>query len=282
MNSKDAKHLEGIMRASSPQTRTMAIASGKGGVGKTNIAVNLSICLAASNKKVVLFDADLGVGNVDLLMDINSRHNLSHVLSGQKKLRDIVNITPEGVEVICAGSGIENLTNLNQFQLQRLLNELEELEANTDMMVIDTGAGINATVMGFCMAADHVLVVTTPEPAAMTDAYAIIKILSAHKFPSRISLVVNMANSIAEGKRIYRQIANTAMRFLGITLFEAGVLCKTERLPAAVRARTPVVIKYPRAQITSAIAAMAARLSITPATMRTEEGFFKKVVNLFF
>ena len=94
MNSKDAKHLERIMRVSSPQTRTMAIASGKGGVGKTNIAVNLSICLAASNKKVVLFDADLGVGNVDLLMDINSRHNLSHVLSGQKKLREIVNITP--------------------------------------------------------------------------------------------------------------------------------------------------------------------------------------------
>lgn len=282
MNSKDAKYLENVMSALSPKTRVIAITSGKGGVGKTNIAVNLAICLAASNKKVVLFDADLGLGNIDVVMNINNRYNLMQVISGQKELREIINIAPAGVEVICAGSGIAELANINQFQLQRLIDELEELENNTDMIIIDTGAGINNTVMNFCIAADNVLVVTTPEPSAMTDAYAMIKVLNARNFDGRISLVVNMANSIAEGKRIYRQIADVAMKFLELPVYEAGVICKTDQLANSVRTRKPVVLKYPKAKVTSAIAAMAARLSRNPTAMQKKDGFFKRVVNCFF
>lgn len=270
------------MSAQSPKTRVIAITSGKGGVGKTNIAVNLSICLAASNKKVVLFDADLGLGNIDVVMNITSRYNLMQVLSGQKELREIINIAPAGVEVICAGSGIEELANINQFQLQRLIDELEELENNTDMLIIDTGAGINNTVMNFCTAADNVLVVTTPEPSAMTDAYAMIKVLAARNFTGRISLVVNMANSIAEGKRIYRQVADVARRFLDLPVYEAGVICKTQQVSNSVRTRKPVVLNYPNAKITSAIAAMAARLSRNSTARQKKEGFFKRVVNCFF
>lgn len=270
------------MSAQSPKTRVIAITSGKGGVGKTNIAVNLSICLAASNKKVLLFDADLGLGNIDVVMNISNRYNLMQVISGQKELREIINIAPAGVEVICAGSGIEELANINQFQLQRLIDELEELESNTDMLIIDTGAGINNTVINFCTAADSVLVVTTPEPSAMTDAYAMIKVLAARNFEGRISLVVNMANSTAEGKRIYRQVADVAMKFLDLPVYEAGVICKTQQVTNSVRTRKPVVLNYPGSKITSAIAAMAARLSRNSTPMQKKDSFFKRVVNCFF
>lgn len=282
MNSKDAKYLENVMSDQSPKTRVIAITSGKGGVGKTNIAANLAICLAAANKKVLLLDADLGLGNVDIIMDINSRYNLMQVISGQKELREIINIAPAGVEVICGGSGIEELANINQFQMQRLLDELDELENNNDMIIIDTGAGINSTVINFCTAADSVLVVTTPEPSAMTDAYAMIKVLAARNFAGRINLVVNMAKSIAEGKRIYRQIADVAMRFLNLPVYEAGVICKTDQVTNSVRTRKPVVLNYPKAKVTSAIAAMAARLSRNSPQMRTKDSFFKRVVNRFF
>jgi flagellar biosynthesis protein FlhG len=270
------------MSEQSPKTRVIAITSGKGGVGKTNIAANLAICLAASNKKVVLFDADLGLGNIDIIMNINSRYNLMQVISGQKELREIINIAPAGVDVICAGSGIAELANINQFQLQRLIEELEELENNTDMLIIDTGAGINNTVMNFCTAADNVLVVTTPEPSAMTDAYAMIKVLDARNFDGKISLVVNMANSIAEGKKIYRQVADVAMRFLDLPVYEAGIICKTDLVTNSVKTRKPVVLNYPKAKVTSAIAAMAARLSRNSAATQKKDSFFKRVVNCFF
>ncbi|MBW8034335.1 MAG: MinD/ParA family protein [Planctomycetes bacterium] len=282
MNCKDAKYLESVMSAQSQKTRVIAITSGKGGVGKTNIAANLAICLAASNKKVVLFDADLGLGNIDVIMNINSRYNLTQVISGQKELHEIINIAHAGVDVICAGSGIAELANINQFQLQRLIDELEELENNTDILIIDTGAGISNTVMNFCTAADNVLVVTTPEPTAMTDAYAMIKVLAARNFDGRISLVVNMANSIPEGKRIYRQVADVAMRFLNLPVYEAGIICKNDQVTKSVKSRKPVVLNYPKAKVTSEIAAMAARLSRNQTPMKKKNSFFKRVVNCFF
>lgn len=281
MDSSDTRHLEEMMANGSGRAKVLTVTSGKGGVGKTNISANLAICLTAAGKKVVLLDADLGLGNLDLVMNINSRVNLSHVVSGQKTLEEAINIGPAGVEVICGGSGIEEMANLNQFQRQRLLEELDKLQNNADIIIIDTGAGISSSVISFCLAADHVLVVTTPEPSAMTDAYAMIKVLAGRRFDGRMSLVVNMADSISEGKRIYRQIADVAMRFLEMPIFEAGVLCRTDKLTTAVRKRIPVVLAYPRSKITSSLAAMAARLSRGSA-VRNQEGFFRRVVNLFF
>jgi len=278
---RDTKHLEDMMSQTSGKADVLTVTSGKGGVGKTNISANLAICLAASGKKVVLLDADLGLGNLDLVMNINTRSNLSHVVAGQKTLDEIIHIGPAGVEVICGGSGIEELANLNQFQRTRLLEQLDKLQDNADIIIIDTGAGISSQVLCFCQAADHVLVITTPEPSAMTDAYAMIKVLASKRFDGRISLVVNMANTVAEGKRTYRQIADVAMRFLNMPIYEAGVICRTDKLTAAVRKRIPVVLAHPRARITSSLAAMAARLSRSSG-VKDKEGFFRRVVNLFF
>lgn len=260
----------------------IAITSGKGGVGKTNIATNLSLCMAADNQRVVLMDADLGLGNLDVLMNLNSRYNLSHVVAGKRTLQEITQIGPNGVEVICGGSGIESLANLSTFQRQRLIEELDGLQERSDVIVIDTGAGIHSTVIGFCLAADHTLVVTTPEPTAMTDAYAMIKVLASKGYTGRISLLVNMAQSLAEGKKIFRQIADVASRFLNTPVYEAGVLCRDEALPQAVRKREPVTSAFPKAGISRTLTAISRRLTKGSIHRAGNEGFFRKVVNWFF
>ena len=260
----------------------MAITSGKGGVGKTNIAANLSVCMAAENQRVILMDADLGLGNLDVLMNIQSRYNLSHVVSGERSFEEITQIGPNGVEILCGGSGIETLANLGKFQRQRLLEEMQTLEDRSDMILIDTGAGIHSTVIAFCLAADHTLVVTTPEPTAITDAYAMIKVLAAKNYAGRISLLVNMASSLMEGKKVYRQIADVASRFLSVGVYEAGVLCRDENLVQAVRKRELVVQAFPKAGISKALAAISNRLTKRAKIRTGGEGFFRKVANWFF
>ena len=260
----------------------LAITSGKGGVGKTNIAANLSVCMAAENQRVILMDADLGLGNLDVLINIQSRYNLSHVVSGNRTLEEITQVGPNGVEVLCGGSGIETLANLGQFQRQRLLEEMQGLENRSDVILIDTGAGIHSTVISFCLAADHTLVVTTPEPTAITDAYAMIKVLAAKNYTGRISLLVNMAQSLMEGKKVYRQIADVASRFLNVGVYEAGVLCRDENLVQAVRRRELVVQAFPKANISRAFRAISNRLTKRVNIRASGEGFFRKVANWFF
>jgi flagellar biosynthesis protein FlhG len=275
-------YLQQMMENCQRQAKVLAITSGKGGVGKTNIAANLAVCLSASRKKVLLVDADLSLGNLDVIMDLNSKYNISHMIAGRKSIEQIIHIGPEGLEIICGGSGLEDLANINEFQRRRLLNELDRLGSDTDMIVIDTAAGISRSVIGFCLAADHVLVVTTPEAAAMTDAYAMIKVLVGNKFVGRISLIVNMAETIAEGKKTYQQMASVVRRFLNTHVYDAGILLKDEQLSCAVRLRKPVVLAHPKARITSSLVALAAKLSKAPAAQPNDEGFFKKVVDWFF
>ncbi len=260
----------------------LAITSGKGGVGKTNIAANLAICLAAEHQRVTLMDADLGLGNLDVILNLQSRYNLSHVISGQRELDQIVHMGPQGLEVICGGSGIEMLANLNTFQRQRLLEGLDALQGRSDFLILDTGAGIQSNVVGFCLAADQTLVVTTPEPTAMTDAYAMIKVLAANGYTGRISVLVNMAQSVSEGRTIYRQIADVAGRFLNTPVYDAGVLCRDESLVSAVRKRMPVALAYPKSSFSASLKQISVRL--TRGMHRSDHcgGFFRKVVNWFF
>ncbi|MBW8001451.1 MAG: MinD/ParA family protein [Planctomycetes bacterium] len=278
----NAIHLQQMMESCQQPGKVLAITSGKGGVGKTNIAANLAICMAASRKKVLLIDADFSLSNLDVIMNLNSKYNLSHLLKGRKSIEEIIHTGPEGLEVICGVSGFEEFADLSEFQRQRLLNEFSKLQNNTDALIIDTAAGISKSVIAFCLSADHVLVVTTPESTAMTDAYAVIKVLAGNRFSGRISLIVNMADSIAEGKKTYQQITNVVKQFLNIQVYSAGVLLKDERVSSAVKLRKPVVLAYPKSQITSSLVALAAKLSRSSAAAPNEEGFFSKVVDWFF
>lgn len=278
----EATCLQRMVESYPRRAKVLAIASGKGGVGKTNIAANLAVCLAASKKKTLLFDADLALGNLDIIMNLNSKYNISHMLSGRKSLEEIIHDGPEGLDVICASCGLEELANLSEFQRQRMLHELSKLQSDNDVIVIDNAAGICKSVVGFCLAADHVLVVTTPDGTSMADAYAMIKVLVGNKFDGQISLVVNMASTTKEGKKTYQQIAKVVKRFLNTHIYEAGVLLRDERLNSAVRQRKPVVLAYPRSQISSSLIALAAKLSRSSAARHDGEGFFRKVADWFF
>jgi len=274
--------LQQVMESHRRSGKVLSVTSGKGGVGKTNIAANLAICMAASGKKILLIDGDISLGNLDVIMNVNSKYNISHMLNGAKSTEEIIDFGPAGVEIICGGSGLENLADLNEFQRQRLIRDFTKLQENFDVIIIDTAAGISKSVVGFCIASDHILVVTTPEAAAMTDAYAMIKVLVGNKFTGGISLVVNMADTTAEGKKTYRQIVNVAKRFLNIHVYDAGILLRDERLISAVRQRKPVVLAYPRAGITLSLGALAAKLSNISTAVPGNIKFFKKVIDWFF
>ena len=275
-------YLQQIMESHKRPASVLAITSGKGGVGKTNITANLGICMAASGKKVLLVDADFSLGNLDIVMNVNNRYNISHLIYDGKSVEEIIHTGPEGIDMICGASGLEELADINEFQRRRLLNELSKLQNDNDVIIIDTAAGISRSVIGFCLSANNVLVVTTPEATAMTDAYAMIKVLVGNRFTGHISLIVNMAQSIAEGKKTYQKIANVAGRFLNAHVYNAGILLKDEQVSCSVRSRKPVVLAYPKSQITSSLAALAAKLSNSESSRLGDEGFFKKVVNWFF
>ncbi len=256
----------------------LAVTSGKGGVGKTNIAANMALCLAAQNKRVLLLDADLSLGNLDLVMGIRSPYNISHVLSGHKRIDEITQCGPHGLRIICGASGLDRLTNLSDGEQHLLINHLCRLQSESDVIVIDTAAGISSSVLSFCLAADHVLVVTTPEATAIADAYGMIKVLTRKHYQGPISVVVNMAHNIAEGKQTYQRIAAVAQKFLQSHVYYAGTLLKDERLCAAVRSRKPVVLAYPKATISLSLAALAGRLGGRQRSDGAERSFFRKVI----
>ena len=256
----------------------LAVTSGKGGVGKTNIAANLAICLAAAHRRVLLLDADMSLGNLDLVMDLHSPYNISHVVSGRKRMEEIVQAGPKGLRVICGASGLDRLADISDGEQHRLMEDLCRLQSETDTILIDTAAGISRSVVGFCLAADRVLVVTTPEATAMADSYAMIKVLVRKGYGGPISLVVNMARSDAEGKQTYLRIANVTRKFLQTNLYYAGTLLRDERLCTAVRSRKPVVLAYPKSQISVSLATLAARLDAPRPRSDQDDSFFRRVI----
>jgi flagellar biosynthesis protein FlhG len=256
----------------------LAVTSGKGGVGKTNIAANLAVCLAAAHQRVLLLDADMSLGNLDLVMDIRSKYNISHVISGRKSMEEIIQAGPKGLRVVCGASGLDRLADISEGEQHRLMEHLGRLQHETDTILIDTAAGISRSVVSFCLAADRVLVVTTPEAAAMADSYGMIKVLARQGYGGPVSLIVNMARTAAEGRQTYQRIADVARRFLHTNVYYAGTLLKDERLCAAVRSRTPVVLAYPKSEISAALATIAARLGGTRQENGADSSFFRRVM----
>src|SRR5947207_32634 len=216
-----AAQLRSMMRARA-RALVIAVTSGKGGVGKSNIAVNLAVKFAGAGKDVVLLDADLGLANADVLCNLDLPCNLSHVIARKKDLRDVMYKAPGGFRMIGGASGLARMADLTEFDRQRIITALAELEEQTDIILIDTGAGISPNVLSFTRAADHVLIVTTPEPTAITDAYAVVKVLSKDGAERRVSLLVNQVRSANEAKVVYGRIAQVAKQFLSVSVLEAG------------------------------------------------------------
>lgn len=241
----------------------IAITSGKGGVGKSNIAVNLSIKLASAGKNVVLLDADLGLANADVLCNIDLPFNLSHVIARKKDLSEVMVTAPGGFKLIGGASGLARMADLTDFDRRRIVESLVAVEHEADTIVIDTGAGISPNVLSFTRAADHVLVVTTPEPTAITDAYAVIKVISKDGMDRRISLLVNQVRSLDEARLVHDRISRVAKNFLGVNVLDAGHMVADEQVRRAVVQRVPFLLSAPRC---------AASFCITQLAMRFEQG----------
>lgn len=281
MTQGSVQELAKLSASSRQKAAILTVASGKGGVGKTNIAANLAICLAAAGKRVALLDADFGLANLDIVLGISSKYNLSHFIKGVKSLDEISQPVCEGVDIFCGFSGIEHLAHLTDFARERIVAALDNLAENYDIVVVDTAAGLNKTVMAFCLASEQTLLVGTPDPAAITDVYMLLKALTINKYAGRTSLLVNMAQNDIQGKKVYKQIASAASQFLGVKLNMAGVIVRDANLISAVQKREPVVLAYPKTAATKSLMAVAAKISRVPMSSN-DESFFKKVVNWFF
>jgi flagellar biosynthesis protein FlhG len=259
------------------RARVIAVTSGKGGVGKSNISVNLAVKFASCGKEVILLDADLGLANADVLCNIDVASNLAHVIARRKTLMEIVVRGPGGFGLIGGASGLARMADLTDFDRQRVVDSLADLEDQTDLILIDTGAGISPNVLSFTRAADHVLVVTTPEPTAIADAYAVIKVLSRERTNVPISLLVNQARTAQEAKLVYDRIAAVARQFLSVHILDAGHVSTDPQVPMAVRKRVPFILNSPDSPAAQCICAVASRLegSIGPVE---EGGFFRRLV----
>ena len=240
--------------------RVVAITSGKGGVGKTNFSSNLAITLAARGQRVILVDADLGLANVHVVLGIMPRYHLEHVMQGEKTLREVLYPGPGGIHIIGGGSGLTELANLDEHRRARFIQSLSELDALADVVLLDTGAGLSHNVLGFLCAVDEVIVVTTPEPTAITDAYATIKVLSQENVRAKQRLVINMAQSEAEAQAAAGRLQEIARRFLQRDLECLGYLPHDAAVSRAVRAQQPFTLFQPNAPAARAIAQIAARL----------------------
>jgi flagellar biosynthesis protein FlhG len=298
-----ATQLRSLMARRASAT-VIAITSGKGGVGKSNIAVNLAIQLTSAGRDVVLLDADLGLANADVLCNIDLPFNLSHVIGRKRELGEVLVKAPGGFRLIGGASGLARMADLDDADRQRLIDALGLLERQTDVILIDTGAGISPNVLSFTRAADHVLVVTTPEPTAITDAYAVIKVVSrpgdrtangngnGHGGKqggdrgdgtggSRLSLLVNQVRSTDEAHLVYERIAKVARQFLGVGLLDAGSIPADEHVPLAVRRRVPFVVGSPQCPASRGVAQLAMRLEQGVSAQVQSGGFFNRMSRWF-
>jgi flagellar biosynthesis protein FlhG len=267
----------------------ITLISGKGGVGKTFIATNLSIAMAARGHRVVLFDMDMGLANADIVLGIEARGTWSDMLGGKRDLSDVVVQAPGGVAFVPGASGIAELADLSEFERHRLMAAMQEIEANYDVVVLDCGAGISKNVLGFAATADTALVVTTPEPTSITDAYAMIKAFpqlsrtrpSPADQPGGVGLVVNNAESRREGREVYERISSVAARFLHLAVGDYGYILRDDHVPAAVRERYPLMLRYPRCTASGCLMALATRLSRDIGQPQAETSLFRRVISMF-
>jgi len=262
-------------------TRVIAITSGKGGVGKTNIVANLGFAMTQLNKKVLIFDADLGLGNMDVLLGLTPRHNISHVAMGTMNMSDIAITGPGNMKILPASSGIESLTHLTDQQRVRLLSSLERMLDSVDIFLIDTGAGISSNVMYFNSSAQEIIVVVSPEPTSVTDAYALMKVMHLHYSQKYFKLIVNFAKTEKEAGELYRQLKLVTDKFLNITLEYIGYVLADEEVRKGVKLQRVVSELSPNSQASKCFAALAKKICETPALQPPEGGsnfFWRNVV----
>jgi flagellar biosynthesis protein FlhG len=248
--------------------QVIAISSGKGGVGKTNAAINLSVSLAKQGKRVMLMDADLGLANIDINLGLHCPFNMAHVMSGEKTFRDIVMSGPHGIKVVPAASGIYEMSALNNEQLQHLIQSFSEFDEALDYLIIDTAAGISDMVLAFLNASHQILVVACDEPSSITDAYALMKVMNQRYGTSRFHFVASMVKNEKHGRGLYQKIERVVEHYLKASLIYLGSVPRDEQLSMSNRQQAAVVDMAPVSNSARAYERMAAQVARWPAPDR--------------
>ena len=261
-----AETLREMMRQQSPgvsssHTRIITVASGKGGVGKTNISTNLALAYAKVGKRVILMDADLGLANVNVILGIIPKFNLYHLIRKQKTMQEIIMDTNYGIQIVAGASGFAKIANLSEDERQNFIEELSQL-SNADVIIIDTSAGVSNNVLSFVAAADEAIIVTTPEPTAITDAYGIIKIIATEidNLGLSLKLVVNRVKSVTEGKKVAERVINIAGQFLNLKVDYLGYVYDDPCVHQSVLRQKPFLINHPTSQASICIHHIVGRL----------------------
>jgi flagellar biosynthesis protein FlhG len=244
--------------------RVVAVTGGKGGVGKTNVSVNLAVSAAEAGQKVMLFDADLGLANIDVVMGLHPKYTLSNVLKGECSLEEAMVEGPAGVMVVPGASGLQHMAELSPAEHTGLIRAFGDLNTDLDLLIVDTAAGISDTVVSFSRASHDILVVVCDEPASITDAYAIIKLLNRDFGHSRFRVLANMVHTAQEGRELYNKMCRVTDRYLDVTLSYMGAVPFDESLRRAVKGQRPVVQAFPRSRAAQAFRNLAKKMESWP------------------
>jgi flagellar biosynthesis protein FlhG len=266
-------------KSESNDARIIAVSSGKGGVGKTNFTVNMAIALSKLGKKVTIIDADLGLANIDILLGLVPRYTLTHVIKKEKKINEIEVEGPNGIRIISGGSGVMDLVNLTQDELETLIESFEYLNQDSDYILIDTGAGLNHSVISFIEASQELIVVVTSDPTSITDAYALIK--NIKHLGVSIKVVVNRIESNKEGYEVFHKINSATTKFLDYQMESIGFIYEDANVKKSVKNQIPFLIGYPNALASKGIELIAYNLENNSNYSQPAGGFSKFIKRIF-
>ena len=269
-----ARTLENIVssRMKSSSLRVLAVSSGKGGVGKTNIVANLAYAFAKRNKKVLVVDADLGLNNIDILLGLAPKFNIGHVLSGDKNVEEIIIKGPADIRLLPAGDGLQELTQLDGEKKVMFMEELDHVSSGYDFLIFDTGAGISTNVTYFCSAAHEILLVATTEPTSLTDVYALIKILHTKHTQKNFRMIINLVESEKEAQLIFRNLTAVTDRFLpNVSVEYLGYIISDVNVPKAVRQQKAFMESYPHSKVSQCINQLAHKMANEKLAIADEE-----------
>ena len=267
-------------------TRVITVTSGKGGVGKTNISTNLAYAFTQIGKKVYIFDADLGLANINVLLGLNPEYDLQHVIQGDKELKDIILEGPGGMKIIPASSGVQHLAELSAEERGKLLSSLDSLnlDSGADILLVDTSAGISSNVTSFVLATEEVIIIVTPEPTSLTDAYAMIKVIISKNFKGRIKILSNQVSTEAESKKIFQKLAYAVKKFLKIDIEFLGYVLIDKNMTEAVKQQKLILTFYPSSPASRCITNLANHICNLPIpsyyAQEGVSGFWKRTFGL--
>ncbi|MBA6223166.1 MULTISPECIES: MinD/ParA family protein [unclassified Colwellia] len=255
----------GLRKMQNPEyIKVIAVSGGKGGVGKTNVSLNTAISLAKLGKRVLVLDADLGLANVDVMLGLRVKRNLSHVLSGECELDDIIIQGPAGINIIPATSGTQSMVDLTPAEHAGLIRAFSDMKTKFDILIVDTAAGISDMVLSFCRASQDVLLVVCDEPTSITDCYALMKLLSRDHGLFKFKVVANMVRTPNEGKNLFAKLAKVTDRFLDVTLELVAVIPYDENIRKSVRKQQAIVEAYPNSPASIGLKALAKNIVSWP------------------